>query len=263
MNKWWRSSLIGAAAVVLTTISLQASDYWRTGTSPWSTDTGPCPSGMVLLSMAQGSLCVDTFEASPAAECPYVEIANSAETQENLNDFSCVPQTAAAAMPWRYVSLAQAQQLCARVGKRIPTPDEWYSIALTLHDSSDCALQETDVQPTGSSQCVSPSGVADVIGNVWEWVDVEIIDGQYQDRPLPESGFVAQVDSDGVVVETGDMAKTEYGEDYARTNQAGIYGMVRGGFFGSGTDGGLYAQNLAVALDIKTPGIGFRCVASL
>ena len=43
----------------------------------------------------------------------------------------------------------------------------------------------------------------------------------------------------------------------------GVRGMIRGGFYGSGEDAGIFAQNMSVALDSRTAGIGFRCVKDL
>jgi formylglycine-generating enzyme required for sulfatase activity len=105
--------------------------------------------------------------------------------------------------------------------------------------------------------------VFDVVGNVWEWVDGQVTNGQYDGRALPEEGYVKVADQSGVVLETSAEPIEEYGADYAKTSQSGVYGIIRGGFYGSNSDGGIYAQNLAVPLDLKTDGVGFRCVKTL
>jgi formylglycine-generating enzyme required for sulfatase activity len=102
-----------------------------------------------------------------------------------------------------------------------------------------------------------------MVGNVWEWIDGQVQDGTYEERSLPESGFVSLVDSSGVVVSTAVSPVAEFGEDYAWTDSAGVKGIIRGGFYGSGSDAGIFAQNLSVPLDFKTTGVGFRCVKDL
>ena len=102
-----------------------------------------------------------------------------------------------------------------------------------------------------------------MVGNVWEWVDGEVQNGSYNERQLPPSGYVSLVDSNGIVIETEPLGSLEYGKDYALTNQTGIFGVIRGGFYGSGEDAGLFAQNLSVPLDLKAVGVGFRCVRDI
>ena len=65
------------------------------------------------------------------------------------------------------------------------------------------------------------------------------------------------------MVETDSDPQVIFGEDYALTNSLGVFGMIRGGFYGGGSDAGTFAQNLAVPLDLRTTGVGFRCVQDL
>jgi formylglycine-generating enzyme required for sulfatase activity len=99
-----------------------------------------------------------------------------------------------------------------------------------------------------------------MVGNVWEWVDGQVTEGVYDGRTLPQSGYVTLVDTNGVVAETANKASAEFGEDYALTDSKGLRGMIRGGFYKSGNDAGIFAQNLSVPLDFKATGVGFRCV---
>jgi formylglycine-generating enzyme required for sulfatase activity len=121
----------------------------------------------------------------------------------------------------------------------------------------------SSTEPTGSTNCVTAAGIADLVGNVWEWVDGQVTDGVYDDRTLPERGYVSSVDADGIVLTTDRSPSATYGNDYAITSARDTFGIIRGGHFGSGDDAGLHAQNLAVPFTLATAGVGFRCVRSL
>lgn len=263
-----RSLVIGLAAIVLSTLALQASDSLRgidtRLTGLVSDSDGPCGTGAVQVLLGSHALCVDVYEASPSDECPVSVPNNQSETQTNMNNVDCVTASVSGVRPWTNIALTQAQQACARTGKRLPNNEEWYKFASGMVDQSTCMVDRgSSPAPTGSSECVTPAGIYDVVGNVWEWVDEEIVNGQYGGRTLPESGYVSLVDSDGVVVETAASAHAEFDNDYAWTKPQGVYGVIRGGFYGSGEDAGIFAQNLAVPLDFRTAGVGFRCVRDI
>ena len=267
MKKWHKSALVIIGAVVFSTVAIQASDILRNidgnlaGMAIESQSV--CGPGAVQITLGSGSLCVDTFEASAGESCPIVSPGANTQTQENMNEYECNAVSVQSASPWRYVSLAQAQQLCGRSGKRLPTNDEWHALVSSMGDQSECIVDGKGPGKTGGTECVTQSGIYDMVGNVWEWIDGEVYAGQYNQRPLPESGYVQTVDSDGIVVTTSSAGSEEYGDDYATVNLTDVRGILRGGFYGSGNDAGLYAQNISVALDFKAPGIGFRCVKSI
>ncbi len=266
MKKWNKSLLVGVGALVFSTVSIQASDVLRGiegGLSGLVIESeGVCGEGAVQMLLGSHALCIDEFEASAGSACQHVSPQNLLETQENANIASCIPESKREAMPWRFVSFTQAQQLCARDGKRLPTNEEWYKIASGITNSDSCAIDLKNDEPalTGTTECKTPAGAHDMVGNVWEWIDGQVTDGVFEGRTVPESGFVTLVDRDGVVVETSAVASKEFGEDYALTSNAGVSGIIRGGFYKSGTDAGIFSQNLSVPLDLKTAGVGFRCV---
>lgn len=269
MNKLHKSVLIGIGALVLSTVAIQASDVIRgvegNLTGLVSESTGPCDSGSVQLLLGSHALCVDKYEASPSAKCPVKDPDNPLATQENANEDECHADSKKGVSPWRFVSLTQAQQFCARVGKRLPTNEEWYKAVSGITDQSSCIIDPKNSSPadTGSAECVTPSGVYDMIGNVWEWMDEEVSSGIYNNRDLPDSGYVTIVDSDGVVVQTDTNPSAEFNEDYAITSRDGLKGIIRGGFYASAEDAGIFAQNLAVPFDLRSSGVGFRCVKDI
>lgn len=258
-------TLVVLGAITVSALGIQAADTLRGLETNLSgmvgSSTGPCNDGEQYLLFGDRALCVDIYEASAGTSCPHSGPSSQVDTQQNFNETSCVSQSKHNAIPWRYVSLTQAQQMCARSNKRLPTNDEWYKIASGIADQSACVTDSASGPlPTGVAGCVTPSGINDVVGNVWEWIDAQVIDGVHDGRTLPESGYVTLVDQDGVVIQTASEAQAEFSEDYAWTKLDGVYGIVRGGFYGSETDAGIFAQNLATPLDTKTAGIGFRCV---
>ena len=268
MSAFKKGSLVVAGAMILSVLGLQASDTLRgldTGLTGLVNDAaGPCGNGATEMFFGSHALCVDVYEASASKECPNMTVTGQVETQKNMNSAECQTVSTPDVMPWRFVSLTQAQQLCARSSKRLPTNDEWYKIASGITEQSSCVIDtKSSPQLTGSANCVTPAGVHDIVGNVWEWVDAEVIDGSYNTRKLPDSGYVSMVDSNGVILETNTSASEEFGNDYAWTKSAGVFGVIRGGFYGSGDDAGIFSQNLAVPFDFKTAGVGFRCVRDI
>lgn len=259
---WKRTLIISGAAIVLSTLGIQASDLAQnldTSLLGLATEsTGPCGAGAVVVLNGARALCVDQYEASASEACPHVEPANSAESSANISSTACLPASQAAVAPWRYVSQSEAAQLCARAGKRLPTNEEWFRFSSGLADVDACAIDSSAAQPTGV--CSSPLDVYDSVGNVWEWLDEEVIDGTYRDRSLPASGYVARVDTKGIALETTTLPDEAYGFDYVAVDPNGVRGVIRGGFYGSQADAGIYSVNATVPLDLRTAGIGFRCV---
>lgn len=259
-----RGLVVGFFAVVLSTVGIQASDFasgiaGRLTGSAFTSD-GPCNEHEVLLRFGPYALCMDTYEASPAGSCPYLTVSGDSASDSNVESAACAPVSEPAREPWRFVSYTEATQLCARVGKRLPTTDEWYRVAIGQAETATCVLDAAAPSPTGSVGCVSPLGVHDLVGNVWEWMGDTVTDGTIDSRYVPQSGYVELVDDSGVVLRTSNQPVAAFGDDYAWVNHEGVRGILRGGFYGSGSDGGVFSQNMSVALDFATAGVGFRCV---
>lgn len=264
MNKIQKSALIGCGALIFSTLAIQASDLVRgidgNLANVISSEDSVCAEGASLMHLGDHSICIDTYEASPSKGCPYAAPSNEIETQANANESTCVTQSVQDAVAWRFVSFTQAQQFCARSGKRLPSSEEWYKTAQGITDQSGCVVDAQAPQRTGAASCVTPSGVSDMVGNVWEWVDQEVVNGYSNNRLLPETGYVALVDTDGLIIETANEGDDAFGNDYAWIEHEGVQGMLRGGFYGSGEDAGVFTQNMSVPLDFKSGGVGFRCV---
>ena len=265
---WLKAAAIGLVAVVISTLGIQASDELsgmsgRLSGLVLDSQSG-CRTHETLLLFGTHSLCMDTYEVGPGDSCPLSEINGEVDTQLNVASSACVPTTEPEVVPWRYVTYTQAQQLCARAGKRLPTNEEWYKVALGQLDTEACFMESGGaLKRTGDNNCVTNTGVNDLVGNVWEWVSDTTNSGQYNGRALPTPGYVTLVDAEGVVLETRTVPDKSFGEDYAWVSDSGVQGIIRGGFYGSGTDGGIFSQNLAVPLNFSAVGVGFRCVRDL
>lgn len=264
-RRWVKGALVVVGAMLLSTLGIFASDALQgidgsLGNLANVRNAGLCTAGSVPLKIDGNVVCVDIYEASPSQSCPHTHITNIVESEENTNAHECYAASVKGVRPWNYVSLPQAQRMCAGAGKRLPTSNEWFQIALGTRTDT-CAVRGVAAADTGSSpECVSTTGAYDVVGNMWEWVDETVVGNTFHDRPLPSEGYVSSVDADGVAV-TSDSAPSDlYGKDYFWSKEEGVYGMIRGGFYGSDDDAGLYTINASVMTSFAAQGVGFRCV---
>ncbi len=227
-----------------------------------------CSEGMTRLGGDFSSVCVDMFEASPSKSCPHTVVGSVDDTRGNINSSLCLPESIPDASPWTFVTLHQAQELCARAGKHLLTNAEWYRASLGSPDTSNdesCNINSKEAARSGSyPTCQSGVGAYDMIGNVWEWVDAQVADGVYGTRTLPPGGYVTEADQDGVVTTTSaDAPSPDYHSDYFWSDAAGVYGMLRGGFYSSRTDAGLYGIQAKTPPSFAGNAIGFRCALRL
>jgi formylglycine-generating enzyme required for sulfatase activity len=229
-----------------------------------------CPEGMSFIDSAERDFCIDRYEASPASDCPYEDPGSQIESSANINYQGCVPVSKKDKVPWRYVSQSQAAELCARAGKRLPTMKEWTKASRGFFDkngdwgSEDCHLagnwgQQPGLSGTGGN-CVSPDGVYDMIGNVWEWIDGDIKEGRWQDIEMPEEGYISEVDASGVPIATGNKGSEAHKNDHLWIKKQGVRGIARGGYWMSQEKGGKYSFYMTVPISYTGNGIGFRCV---
>lgn len=266
MKFLFKALLIIVSATVLTALGIDAAD-----TISGSRNTllgqlagqskGSCPTGMITVAVAPTFTCVDQFEVSPAASCPNLTPNNAETTIENMQTKGCEAVSKAKSMPWRFVSRDQAATLCLKSGKRLPTNEEWHLIALGSPDDKSCNVDSNQVVESGKNEsCKSAVGVFDAVGNVWEWTSDEVVSGKLKGRILPETGYVNSADAAGIAIETSSLGNVQYGQDYIWTNLNSVWAIMRGGFYGSGEDAGVYSVHADVPGDMFGDAIGFRCV---
>jgi hypothetical protein len=264
--KWGRVILVIFGALIVTALGIDAADTLsgKDGTllsQVIRTEKG-CGAGMVKVEAVPGVTCVDQYEASPNSACLHQTPTSMLQSQKNVENKECLAQSVSSMVPWGFVTRDQAMQLCARSGKRLPTASEWYGLSLGMTDvESVCNLHSGSAKMTGAqTSCSAPYGAYDLVGNLWEWVVDDVINGSFNNRALPQNGYVEQVDSAGIALMTSTLEQDMYERDYFWSSKEGAYGMVRGGYYDSGSDGGVYAVHADTPANAANIGIGFRCV---
>jgi len=264
-----RFLVVSAGVIVFTSISIDATEFIRGSQSALGVFvtrivTPSCPVGMVEVERADRSLfCIDTYEVSAHDDCIYPQPGSAIESAANVNDPACVGVSVGNTHPWTHVLQTQAEQICARSGKRLPTAAEWYLAARGTPDSVKVCNLDGGPLLTGSrDQCVAGSGAFDMVGGVWEWVSERVTDGRLGEQGLPSEGYITSVDGDGVAVMSSTSPNLAFNSDYVWSKPAGQYAAMRGGFYGSRTDGGVYTLHGATPLDLAASTVGFRCVLS-
>lgn len=264
-------TFIVLAVIAITALAVRATDKKlnKNNTGDLDSLNNGCPLDMVYVTTDYGGFCIDKYEASAGLDCPYSDPASQNESLVNVDYRQCLPVSTAGREPWRNLSQNQAALACAKAGKRLPTNKEWQAAVLGTPDPmneperSGCQIKEnwrTGVGLTGMGKnCMSAAGAYDMVGNAWEWVDGTITDRKYGDKLLPESGYIAGVDSDGFPVNTKPEPDVNYYGDYAWLKGGDTKGIARGGYWDNGKEAGQYSIYAVLAPSAAGPGIGFRC----
>ncbi len=268
--RWFKNGarflMVTVGIVVLTSFGIDASQYLTGSQSALGlladrATEGGCPVGMAFVENGVDDYCIDTYEVAVGRDCPVKNPGHASQSAENIQQASCLPESVEDALPWTYVTYHQAVELCAKAGKRLPNQTEWYKASLGT-DESKCSVNGNSVLPADkNSDCKSAAQAINMIGNVWEWVSGDVVDGVYNNRPLPVSGYVLNADSAGVATETSEDAQVMFHDDYFWSRPDGIMATMRGGYYGSGSDAGIYSIHADVELNFSGSAVGFRCVA--
>ena len=100
---------------------------------------------------------------------------------------------------------------------------------------------------TGTApKAVSTRGCYNIIGNTWEWVDLMINNGKYNnDISLPAQNYITDFDVHlGLPITTGG-ASSKYRDDYFWIDTSGLRAAIRGGGWYSGAHAGLFTLFLS------------------
>jgi formylglycine-generating enzyme required for sulfatase activity len=239
------------------------------GVSTQVPEAQACPVGMVLVTQALTPFCVDVYEASPGAECPFSEPRANTETSLNVADEQCKAVSVPHTLPWRHITQVEAQKACSRSGKRLLRPDEWYKAALGTPDNSTNFTEEgcnvarnraDGAAKTGTGmRCVSDTGAYDMVGNVWEWVDGVVDKGVYETVVVPPGGYVIAADLNGMAYTTGATQDERFGNDRFWMDGGIRAGVMRGGYYDNASQAGIFATYAASEPTFTGEAVGFRC----
>ncbi len=270
------------SSTILTTLAVNAADiggdFFRSifaGIlfSVEHVEESPCPKNMTLVENAIVPFCVDMYENSAGDKCIYGNPQNEDDTAINLSDINCTPVSEPNKLPWTNINLEQAKFACSKAGKRLATPSEWYKAAVGTddtngswkEDSCNVANNRADgVDFTGMGmRCVSSVGAYDMVGNVWELVDGVVENGKWNNRILPDSGFVSGVDIDGIAYSTKSTSDEIFNYDKFWSDKTIKAEMMRGGYYNNQTQAGLYSIYAASPVTFSGEAVGFRCVSGV
>ncbi|MEM9336474.1 MAG: SUMF1/EgtB/PvdO family nonheme iron enzyme [Patescibacteria group bacterium] len=264
-----RFIFVGVGIIALTSFTIDATDLLRGSQSALGiladrASRQSCPEGMVFVDDGAASFCIDQYEVSPDRSCPTSLPRSAAATTENLNSGSCEPVSEPDVQPWTNVAKHQAEALCRKAGKRLPTLREWYVASQATPDTGGaCNIAGTKTETGTWSACVSGVEAFDMVGNVWEWVDAEVVEGSVAQRELPEEGYVTSVSGNGLADTTSASPSELFGDDYFWSpDDSGRYVVMRGGFYGSREDAGVFTTHAHIDPSFAGEAIGFRCAIS-
>ncbi len=278
MKALLRWIVVTVCTVALTTVGLNAFDNRDTPQNSMlgaafgalAGNGSKCETGMVYVGTSDGGFCIDAYEASVGDYCPMKNPASKSQSSDNIAITDCEPVSAEKKTPWRNISRDQAELACARVGKRLPSAPEWYKAALGTPDSEEATQNGCNIGLRGAgaldktgarSDCKSPAGAYDMIGNAWEWMQETVTDGELKGKLLPAEGYITGIDGDGTPVATDhDVPDTSFFNDYFWLDPTDTRGILRGGYWNSQSDAGQYAINITVPPSFSGEAAGFRCV---
>jgi formylglycine-generating enzyme required for sulfatase activity len=251
----------------------------------WEYQRIQCPEGMAYINKLNG-FCIDKYEA--------VAMNSDGTWNESSGDNGWVNEDTISLLnaggyagseeghyPWVFISQEEARTACENAGKYLCTDEEWlaaanyqgeyFNLPTTISNctvSSNCVLGN-DLGPNGGDacyggamvNCVSSEGVYDMTGNVHELTN-ETIEYTKPCEPVGISGFCYWNGTTFLNITNAQTAV--FGNDGVHftggtpTNKA----VIRGGFWGYGTDAGPFCAFLHRGSTYTTSSVGFRCCSS-
>ncbi|NOZ86848.1 MAG: formylglycine-generating enzyme family protein [Deltaproteobacteria bacterium] len=197
-------------------------------------------------------------------------VRNGSDTTIDLYACSTEKVDDAYTKPSRMITWFQALRACSNSGKHLCTNSEWQLAASGTPDGEhDCNL--TDWKPKGNSggpydvgqfpNCVSKYGAYDMVGNLAEWVQGWFGQGQDSSVVIHQS---VEFNGDAVVnVDPAEHLGNYPPDSNTPTPPTFPAAMLRGGFYSSGTGGGVFSVDMSHSpADWKQAFIGARCCRS-
>jgi hypothetical protein len=251
----------------------------------------PSADAKLLKKIQQGKVTLEDLQAASATQvsamppgtCADVTYGDGFPTTGNWTE----PLYAASVpgvRPSTCITWFQAEQACRLSGKRLVTNQEWQAAAQGTPDPGDADDQTTSCATlaatagvlTGSRPaCVSVWGAHDMVGNAWEWtadwLPVATSCVAWPDGLGIDGDFLCIGQGDGGVTPTASpTVRRVRGRPLGR--RAGLRrveetsvvpgvpgGIIRGGNFGIGARGGVFAIYAGIPVYTRSRSTGFRC----
>jgi formylglycine-generating enzyme required for sulfatase activity len=216
-----------------------------------------------------GDFCIDKYEASRW------------DATATSSGFSFIPASQKGVVPWTSISQTEAKRACQLARKRLCTNSEWQRATETFPDQTTCPhgnnnfgqavenFSETCLADptypydrcltgTGPATWSTKSGVCDLNGNVWEWVDGFY--GHLSACNLITRGYITDWNWDLNCPANRGRASEKYGQDfYWPPFFPGAGAILRSGAWTTGEGAGCFVMTLWNPPSHANPHIGFRC----
>jgi formylglycine-generating enzyme required for sulfatase activity len=231
-----------------------------------------CPSDMVYVP-GDRPFCIDKYEAyNVSGSVVNDTCTNGSQAEVDANTTTALAGSATGTVPLASLNWCAAKKACQNAGKHLCTNIEWFRAcnykgsqwSITAEQTAETMSCNTASEGTPSNTgnnpaCVTQQGAYDMIGNVWEWVDLVVTADPT--NGLTASNYVTGYDFATALPTSVGSTNNAYGNDYfwAYDVAGAARAALRGGVWDVGASGGCFLLNLGNAPSSTGTGIGFRC----
>jgi len=232
-----------------------------------------CPSDMVYIP-GDRPFCIDKYEAYNAGGSVVNNTCtDGTQAQVDANTTSAIAGSAPGQTPLVSLNWCAAKKACQNAGKHLCTNREWFQACnykgsqwnITAEETAETMSCNTANEcggvacATGASPgCVTQQGAYDMIGNIWEWVDLVVTADPTNNLA---NNYVTGYDFSTALPTSVGATSDAYGNDYfwAYNGAGAARAALRGGHWDNGARAGCFDLYLDIAPSGTDAGVGFRC----